>query len=202
MMFLVVRGRGRDWSLVLLGTALLLAGCTGSTKRVDPDRLGDRENGAGLNSQDFRSVCQRMARAVIAIPEIQNASSPPIIAIAPVVNRSSELIDGTEFARKIRTELIKHAEGRVQFVDRELTSTIEAENRDKRRGKLTGEDAVREGADFFLTGGIFSIDKVAGRAATGYFRLSFRLTRANSSVIVWEDDYELKNESRTGAAYR
>ena len=188
---------------VLLGAALVLPGCTGSTKRVDPDRLSDQEVGTGLTSQDFRSVCQRMARSLIGVPEIQSATSPPTVAIEPVVNRSSELIDGTEFARKIRTEMIKHAEGRVQFVDRELTNAVEAENRAKKRGKLTGDgDTVREGADYFLTGRIFSIDNRAGKGATSYFRLSFRLTQADSSVIVWEDEYELKKASTTGHVYR
>ena len=202
MLVLGLNRRGRPCLAVLLGAALVATGCTGSTKRIDPDRLSDKEVGTGLTSQDFRSVCQRMARSLTAIQEIQNANSPPTVAIEPVVNRSSELIDGTEFARKIRTEMIKHAEGRVQFVDRELTKAAEEENRAKRRGKVTGDDAVREGADYFLTGRIFSIDNTTGKTATGYFRLSFRLTKANSSVIVWEDDYELKKESTTGHMYR
>ena len=40
---------------------MTLLGCTGHTKRVDPDALSEQEVGAGLTSQDFRSVCQRMA---------------------------------------------------------------------------------------------------------------------------------------------
>jgi PBP1b-binding outer membrane lipoprotein LpoB len=202
MLVLGLNRRGRPCLAVLLGAALVATGCTGSTKRIDPDRLSDKEVGTGLTSQDFRSVCQRMARSLTAIQEIQNANSPPTVAIEPVVNRSSELIDGTEFARKIRTEMIKHAEGRVQFVDRELTKAVEEENRAKRRGKVTGDDAVREGADYFLTGRIFSIDSAMGKGATSYFRLSFRLTRADSSVIVWEDEYELKKAATTGNVYR
>lgn len=199
-----VRPGGRFWlALVLPALLLVAAGCTGSTKRIDPDRLSDQEVGTGLTSQDFRSVCQRMARSLVAIAEIQNATSPPTVAIEPVVNRSSELIDGTEFARKIRTEMIRHAESRVLFVDRELTKSIDAENRAKKRGKVTGDgDTLREGADYYLTGRIFSIDSTTGKSATGYFRLSFRLTKADSSIIVWEDDYELKKESTAGHIYR
>jgi PBP1b-binding outer membrane lipoprotein LpoB len=199
----VVPYRGRRCWAGLVVAVLVLPGCTGSTKRVDPDRLSDKEVGTGLTSQDFRSVCQRMARSLVAVPAIQSASTPPTVAIEPVVNRSSDLIDGTEFARKIRTELIKHAEGRVQFVDREVTNAVDSENRAKRRGKVTGDgDGVREGADYFLTGRIFSIDNAAGKGATSYFRLSFRLTKADSAVIVWEDDYEVKKESTTGHMYR
>jgi hypothetical protein len=87
-------------------------------------------------------------------------------------------------------------------VDHELTKAVENENRAKRRGKVTGDDATREGADYFLTGRIFSIDNSTGKGATSYFRLSFRLTKANSSVIVWEDEYELKKAATTGNVYR
>lgn len=131
------------------------------------------------------------------VPEIHDAAEPPLVAIAPVVNDSNDYIDGTEFARKIRTELIKHGEGRIHFVDRELTRAVDAENRDKRLGRITGEDeTVRHGADFFLTGRIASIDRVVGGGATTYYRLSFRLTNARTSVIVWEDDYEIKKVTK------
>ena len=129
----------RFWLIVPI--LVVLVGCAGRTKRVDPDALAEKEAGTGLTSQDFRSVCQRMARSLLNVPEIQHAAEPPLVAIAPVVNDSNDYIDGTEFARKIRTELIKYAEGRVRFLDRELTRRIDDENRDKRRGKITGGEA-------------------------------------------------------------
>ena len=197
---------GRAWRRCapLAAVALIvLAGCTGRTKRIHPDDLSEEEVGTGLTSQDFRSVCQRMARSLGQIPQIRQAANPPLVAIYPVVNDSNDYIDGTDFARKMRKELIKHAEGRVTFLDRELTEAIEDENRAKRRGKITsGTETTRHGADFFLTGDISSIDRVAGGAATTYYRLSFRLTNAATSVIVWEDDYEIKKASTIGTMYR
>lgn len=189
---------------LIAATFLLpLIGCTGQTKRVHPDDLADEERGTGLTSQDFRSVCQRMARSLVRIPEIQQASSPPFVAIESVVNDSNDYLDATEFARKMRKELIKHAEGRIRFLDREIAETIDDENRDKRRGKFTGgAEKARHGADFFLTGRISSIDNAAGKGMTSYYRLSFRLTDAADSLIVWEDDYEIKKASTVGSMYR
>ena len=37
---------------------------------------------------------------------------------------------------------------------------------------------------------------------TSYYRLSFRLTDAASSAIVWEDEYEIKKASTVGIMYR
>ncbi|UCC96668.1 MAG: hypothetical protein JSW66_12575, partial [Phycisphaerales bacterium] len=180
-------------SLVLL---LLFAGCTGDTKRLHPDALAEEEVGTGLTSQDFRSVCERMARSLIRIPQIQQASTSPKVALEPVVNNTNDYIDADAFTHKMRTVLIKHSEGKITFLDRALKDVIIQENREKERGRITSSgEKDRFGADFFLTGRISSIDRVAGKGMTTYYRLSFRLTDAATSAIVWEDEYEIKKAS-------
>jgi PBP1b-binding outer membrane lipoprotein LpoB len=177
--------------------------CTGKTKRLDPDALAEEEVGTGLTSQDFRSVCERMARSLVQVPQIQSSSEPPKIALERVDNRTNDYIDGDEFTHKMRTLLVKHCGSRAVFLDRELTDQIEREQRDKRRGKITSAgDKHRYGADFFLTGRIAAIDRVAGGGGTTYYRMSFRLTDAATSGIVWEDEYEIKKASSVGNMYR
>jgi PBP1b-binding outer membrane lipoprotein LpoB len=198
-----VRTRGAVL-FILCGVGIVIAsGCTGRTKRLDPDALSEQEVGTGLTSQDFRSVCERMARSLVRIPQIQQASTPPKIALYPVENDTNDYIEADEFTHKMRTLLIKHSEGRALFLDRELEAAIKKEQRDKRRGKVTSAgEKDRYGADFFLTGRISAIDKVAGAGATGYYRLSFRLTDAATSAIAWEDEYEIKKASTIGGMYR
>jgi len=178
-------------------------GCTGETKRLSPDELSDLEVGTGLTSQDFRSVSQRMARSLITLAQIQDATTPPKMAFVSVSNQSNEFINADAFLGKMRTELIKNSGGKIVFLDRQVIEQIERENRDKGRGKrTTSGDQVPLGADFFLTGTIESIDNVAGAGHTTYLRLSFRLTDAADSSIVWEDDYEIKKHSVVGTMYR
>jgi len=192
--------------LALATTALaciLVGGCAGETKRLDPDALSEQEVGTGLTSQDFRSVCERMARSLVQVPQIQQASTPPRVTIQSVENRTNEYIDTDEFAHRMRTLLVKHAEGRVVFLDRSFAAEIDQENRDKERGRLsTSGRQEQSGADYFLTGQFGSIDKVAGRGMTTYWRLSFRLTDAATSVIIWEDDYEIKKSSTISTVYQ
>ncbi len=181
----------------------LLAGCAGETKRMDLDQTSKVEQGTGLTSQDFRSVAQRMARSLIVLPQIQNASAPPKVAFVNVVNNSDDYVEGNAFLRKIRTELIKNAQGRVLFLDRDIISSVDSENRDKTRGKRTASgEQIPLGADFFLTGTIDSIERVAGKGSTRYLRLSFRLTDAGNSTVVWEDEYEFKKMSTSPYIYR
>jgi PBP1b-binding outer membrane lipoprotein LpoB len=177
--------------------------CTGQTKRLDPDALSEQEVGTGLTSQDFRSVCSRMASSMVQKEQIQKASTPPKIALLAVENNTNDYIDADEFTHKMRTMLIQHCGEKIVFLDRAVTDQIEKERRDKRRGKITSAgDQDRLGADFFLTGRIASIDRVAGGGMSTYFRLSFRLTDAASSAIVWEDEYEIKKASTVSSVYR
>ncbi len=193
----------RALGMVTALSAVLVAGCTGETKRMDLDQNSEADMGAGLTSQDFRSISQRMARSLVTLPQVQNSTTPPKVAFATVANNSNEYIDGDSFLRKMRTELVKNAEGRVVFLDRAVIDQIDKENRDKTRGKRTASgEQIPLGADFFLTGTIDSIDKVAGAGRTQYLRLSFRLTDAGTSAIVWEDEYEIKKHSTTGVMYR
>jgi len=181
----------------------LSIGCTSNTKMMDPDQSSDIEYGTGLTSQDFRSISGRMARSLVTLPQIQNATTPPKVAFVSVSNESSDYVDGDSFLRKMRTELIKHAQGRIVFLDRAIDEAVKKENKDKARGRRTSSgEQVPLGADFFLTGVIESIDKVTDAGRTGYRRYSFRLTEAGSSAIAWEDDYEIKKHSTVGAMYR
>lgn len=186
-----------------LSCFLLSTSCaeTTKTKRIGADdQVG--ELGTGVTSQDFRSICQRMARSLVALPQIQRATTPPKLAFVEMNNRSSEYIEGDAFLSKIRTELIRNCEGRIVFLDRSISDVLEQERRDKQRGKkTTSGDDVEYGADFFLTGDVDSIDKPAEKGFTTYFRFSFRLVNPQHE-IVWEDEYEIKKHSMLGILYR
>ena len=192
--------------LIVAGWGIVTAGCAGKTKRIDPDSLAEVEVGTGLTSQDFRSVCQRMARSLVQLDQIQKASTPPRIVVTEMQNETDDpLLRPENFTRKIRTELVKHAESKMLFVDRDdnMVEKVKQENRDKDRGKVTGSAlGTRSGADFFLTGRVENMRAIAGGGESGYYRLSFRLTDAASGIIVWEDDYEIKKVSTRADVYR
>lgn len=180
---------------VLAGLAI--TGCAGKTARLSPDDSLRME--VGLTSQDFRSVAQYMTRSLILCPQIARAASPPTIALHAVRNNTADLINTGMFLDRMRSEMIRFGEGRVQFLDRELLKAVRRENEAKRRGKMTRSDEKDVlGADFFLTGQIDSIDKTAGVEKVTYWRLSFRLTDSGTTAVVWQDDYEIKKYERRG----
>ena len=185
--------------LLVLLSSLIAAGCTAQTKRLSPDEGSEIEMGTNITSQDFRSVAHRMARSLVIMPQIQNAVTPPKVAFIAMDNRSNDYIDTEAFLGKMRTELIKNSGGKIVFLDRAILRQIEKENKYKSAGSMTASSQKTPlGADFFLTGTIEAMDRVAGRGHTNYTRLSFRLTDAANSAIVWEDDYEIKKHSTLG----
>jgi len=182
------------WSIT---GALLFIGCVASTSRVDvaTDEPGDTET----SSKDLVTVAQNMARSLVQLPQIAAAKAPPRIAFADIKNETNEIINKNLFIEKMRTLLIKNAVGRMVFLDRELSEQITQEREGKRRGELGSSGSkIRSGADFFLTGKLSSIDKQSGSKRSTYTRYAFRLTDAESTDILWEDEYEVKKVGKAG----
>jgi len=177
----------------LLVIALLFAGCaTTGAQRIGLDDSG-RTDDLGLGSQDFRTITERMARSLSSLHAIANAASPPRIAFLEIENRSSDVMDTRMFLEKTRTLLLGNSGGRFRFLDRERVQAILLEREAKRAGLVTSSRTDHlGGADFFLTGSVSSIDQVVGSQRTTYMRFAFRLVDAETSDIVWEDEYEMK----------
>lgn len=181
--------------LCVLSIAALLVGCaTGVTKRVDLDAemVYDEQS---TSVQDYRTVSDQMARSLVQLNIIQKAQSPPTIAFLEVENRTNRFIDTLGFQEKIRTNLLKNSQGKFYFLDRSAINSLIEERRRKEKGVTSASAKFSNailGADFFLTGSIHSINRVQGTQKTEYTRYSFRLTDADTSLIVWEDEYETR----------
>ena len=177
---------------VLVAGILFLGCATTGAQRIGVDDSGGTDD-LGLGSQDFRTITERMASSLAGLWAIANAESPPRIAFLEVENRSSDVIDTKMFLEKTRTLLLSNSGGRYRFLDRDNVDAIMLEREAKRAGIVTSSGSGNlGGADFFLTGSISSIDQVVGSQRTTYMRFAFRLVDAETSDIVWEDEYEMK----------
>ena len=133
---------------------------------------------------------------MIQCSALAQRSSPPRIAFQAVRNNTSELINTDMFLDRMRSEMVRFSEGRALFLDRELVDAVESENRARRRGGSAAGDTGPLAADYFLTGQVDDIGTTAGTERIKYWRLSFRLTDAKSTLVVWQDDYEIKKYER------
>ena len=186
----------KQMTLVSLG--FLLTACLSSTNRVAVDSE-DPFNDTLTGSKDLEAVAQKMARSLVLLPQIANATTPPRIAFLEVTNNTNEILNKEMFLRKMRTLLMQNATGKMIFLDREKYDAIAQERSAKESGSYSGKSTGKlSGADFFLTGTLDSIDKALGGKRSTYTRYSFRLTDANAGDIHWEDEYEVKKIGRAG----
>lgn len=199
-------------SFALLGG--FLVGCASSGVK-NPSGIGVTEMradergfvaGTGMESQDLVAVTDKMARSVLAVPEIANAQGIPRIVLEPVINDTRFAINKDIFLTRIRTELNKNARNKVRFLAREQMKALERERELKQSGLVTSNsdpNAVEfKGADFFLTGKLSGMTHRTSKGTSDYVLYSFQLIDARTSDIVWEDSAEIKKQGLEDAAYR
>src|SRR6188768_4117641 len=104
-----------------LTTAAFVAGCASSGVKnpsgVPVTRMNADEQGfvagTGVESQDLVGVTDKMARSILGIPQIANATNPPLIVLDPVENKTRFPINKDIFLTRIRSELNKKSAGKV-----------------------------------------------------------------------------------------
>ncbi|HEY5481597.1 MAG TPA: penicillin-binding protein activator LpoB [Verrucomicrobiae bacterium] len=194
--------------------AVLVAGCASSGVKnpsgVSVTHMNADEQGfvagTGVESQDLVMVADKMARSILAIPQIANAATPPTIVLNPVENQTRFPINKDIFLIRIRAQLNSKAMGKVMFLARNQMEALEKERNLKREGSVTAssDPGIQEfkGADYFLTGTLQGMSTRTKAGTSDYILYDFHLIDARTSGIMWEDSAEIKKQGLEDAAYR
>jgi penicillin-binding protein activator len=162
--------------------------------------------GTGVESQDLVAVADKMARSILGIPEIANATTVPRVVLEPVVNDTRFPINKDIFLTRIRGQLNIQARNKVRFLAREQMAALERERALKQSGQVTSTSDPNivefRGADFFLTGKLQGMTTRTSAGTSDYILYSFQLIDARTSDIIWEDQAEIKKQGLEDAAYR
>ena len=175
--------------------AALIAGCASGVQNpsgVPVTRLNADEQGfvagTGVESQDLVAVTDKMARSILAIPEIQKAQGLPRVVLLPVENQTRFAFNKDIFLDRIRVQLNSKAQGKVRFLARDRMEALEKEREMKRAGQLTSssDPVVQEfkGADFFLTGKLSGMTTKARAGTSDYILYTFQLIDPRTSDII------------------
>ncbi len=193
--------------------ALFVAGC--GTTGLNPQGANVTEMkadergfvaGTGIESQDLVAVADKMARSILATPQIANAQGKPSIVLEPIVNETRFPINKEIFLTRIRVTLSTKAGGKVIFLARDRMDALEKERDLKQTGKVTGgtpnAPVEFKGADFILTGKLQSISTRSNKGSSDYVLYTFQLLDPRTSAILWEDFAEIKKQGQSDAVYR
>ena len=195
-------------------TLALVAGCASSGVQ-NPSGIGVTEMrpdekgfvaGTGIESQDIVTVADKMARGILAIPQIASATTAPRVALDPVINETRFPINKDIFLTRMMTQLTSKAQGKVIFLARERMEALKKERDLKRAGELTAtsDPNVQEfkGADYFLTGKLQGLSTRTSKGTSDYVLYTFQFIDARTSEVVWAGDHEIKRQGLVDAVYR
>jgi hypothetical protein len=191
-----------------------LAGCTSSGVQ-NPKGVGVTEMkadergfvvGTGIESQDIVTVADKMARGMMALPQISQATTPPYVVLDPVINETRFPINKDIFLTRMMTQMTSRSGGKVIFLARERMEALQKERDLKRQGQVTAttDPNVQEfkGADYFLTGKLQGLSTRTSKGTSDYVLYSFQMIDARTSAIVWAGDHEIKRQGLEDAVYR
>lgn len=139
-----MKSKLHTWSVIasLALTAGLLAGCASgvqnprgvSVTEMRPDERGFVA-GTGVESQDLVRVADKMARGILAVPQIARAQGTPRVVLDPIgLNDTRFPINKDIFLTRIRAQLNSQATGKVLFLARDKMTALERERDLKRSG--------------------------------------------------------------------
>lgn len=202
--------------LGLAAIGALASGCASSgvsnPSGVDVTEMRPDERGfvagTGIESQDIVTVADKMARAIVVVPEIANHQGVPRVVLLPVKNETRFPINKDIFLQEIMSLLNERADGRVRFLARDRMADLERERELKQTGQVTttaGTDLARsqfKGADFMLTGKLMSQTTKTSAGTSDYVLYTFELIDPNTSEIIWQGRHNVKKQGLEDAAYR
>lgn len=192
----------------------LLTGCATSGVKnpsgtavtvMNPDERGFVA-GTGIESQDLVTVADKMARGILAVPQIARAQGVPRIVLLPVKNNTRFPIDKDLFLKEIRAQLNDKASGKVLFLARDRMAELNQERQMKQSGQVTSSTDPNvnqfKGADLMLTGELSGLTTHTSAGTSDFILYAFQLIDPNTSDILWENSYQIKKQGLDDASYR
>ncbi len=200
--------------LTVAAAAAIASGCASYGVR-NPSGVGVTEMradergfvaGTGIESQDIVTVADKMAREILATPEIANAKGVPRIVLLPVKNETRFPINKDIFLERIMALLNEKSTGKVRFLARDRMAELEKERELKQSGLVTSNTDPHvnqfKGADFMLTGKLMGTTTRTSQGTSDYVLYSFTLIDPNTSDIICQKSHEIKKQGLEDAAYR
>ena len=184
--------------------ALFLPGCSAfrmSTEDVQPENLEHYR--ADYDASDMRKITTAVVDKMLTSSFLAGQSSPPVMTIAGVENRTREYVDTKNLTDRMRTMLLQS--GRMQFVNTARRQDLlneqgyQAANVNSDQMAAIGAQA---GANYMITGSLTQMTQQTGKQVRvskqrlNYYKLTMEITDLASSLIVWTTEEEFaRNES-------
>jgi hypothetical protein len=161
--------------LLFAASLLVFAGCAG-TSSSGPMPAPTAE------TQHYRDVSTQVGLTLAQLPKLATAAEPPMVLVAPLVNRSGREADGALYTRILRERCASSARGKARFMDHDQWEKA------KQEGAASGKNLAY---DYLLTAEWLTgvVDGAPGQDTT--VRVSFKLLERSTTLLLWTETYEL-----------
>lgn len=189
--------------LLSLPLLFLSVACSYNIRDIDPDTPG-RVRSIGPESQDVTKVAEVVTTSILGSPSVQALPGRPTVAMLPMINNTDTPFNQAIFTSRVESRLVNS--GRFQFLARDLQDDILAERLMKREGEVDYDPALRTpalmGVDYFLVGRADGLRIASRRGQAQTIEYSFKLVDAETSLVIWRDNYTAAREGRDDLLYR
>lgn len=194
--------RPRFLSATLLAVSLLsVAGCKpkairGGEGTENPD-FDEGAMSTGLDRKDLQDLMQKNMAALVGSPlwgTWRSAPEPPVVAIWPILNDTSEHLDDQMLTllSDMETELINS--GVVSVVSRERQREMMAEANLQQGADFNPAVAAQigqqTGAKFFLTGKLQAVDERINKERRVQYSLFLQVIEVETSIVKFQTKSE------------
>lgn len=202
------RHRSSIAALVALALApLLVAGAACKPKAIrggEGTENPDFDEGAmstGLDRKDLQDLMKKNMGSLVGSPlwgQWRSAAAPPVVAIWPIKNDTSEHLDDQMLTllSDMETELINS--GVVSVVSRERQAEMMAEAGMQQGADfdpaMAGQIGKQIGAQYFLTGKLQSVDERINKERRVQYTLFMQVIEVETSIV----KYQTKSERTKG----
>ncbi|MCP4111496.1 MAG: hypothetical protein GY749_39200 [Desulfobacteraceae bacterium] len=187
--------------LSAVSLVLTAGGCTVTTRTVSPDE--ELHYDESYDFSDKKIIVNELVQPLLAKSPLAEDTSRPVIVVYDVANRTSEHISTKAITDDIREELMKA--GRFRFVNKTQRENIAKEVEYQYGGRVASgtrvEQARQIGADYILSGTLYSIEKKEPRQVRlkkkemKYYKLNLELTSIKTGLMEWADSVEIIREA-------
>lgn len=174
-----------------------------ATAYVGADDATTASQGAGVESQDIKTISDKMSRSLLSWGGWSRVQGQPRIVVMQPKNVTRFRIDSALVSNSIMDALVKHSEGRFQIIDRSVWDEIQTERAMKEQGTVDGSmSGAMAGADYLLYSEMRGLTTSDGATEGNYVQVNFRMIDASTTGVVWTEQHDWKKEGSWDKVYQ
>lgn len=168
-------------------------------QEVAVDQKFQKTAGVGLESQDIDKMTKMMITDILSQSFMQEAIDPPKVVIdsKTLINESSQVINTSLLADRLRVNLMREAKGNLLFVSRENMKSVMEE------AQISDQVSITK-VDYRLTGRITSLSSFSNNSGmkSNFVQIAYELIDLKTAVVVWSNLYQVKKVGADDTIYR